>query len=152
MNLYQCSKCNVQIHSNTTSYRGFDNTYCSKQCLEQICYEMDILDEERVHKKRVYLEYQKSVEWTSSELNHFINIPTEEILTEEIPKEKIPTEKIPTEEILNLNSNNYYNKVNIYKIPSYIYILASSVGAFGFKTILSINYPISQYGLSGILM
>jgi hypothetical protein len=135
-------KCNVNINSGSTIYRAFDNTYCSNQCLKKVCQDKNIYD----------LKYITSAKWNYSENDHLITIPTSQSIT--IPTSQSIT--IPTSQSINntqskyIYSPNIYNHNNrysyIYKISSlnYIYILISSIGVFGLKTIIDAKYQFPQ--------
>ena len=44
MDLHKCSLCNEKILSGNSVYRAFDNTFCSKTCLNIKCKSMDYID------------------------------------------------------------------------------------------------------------
>jgi len=165
MNLNQCDECYIRILSGHTLYRAFDNTYCSKLCLQKICCNKDNIEQEN----------QRSSNWPGSETDHLINIPTVHSITEEIytkdrlhtndcmkdyhlaENHRIENHRIEYDRIDNYRMKNHQSKYNdplhtynhkhigyMYKISmfGYLYFIISSVGIFGLKTLLNTRYQL----------
>ena len=65
MNLTNCALCNQVITTGNNIYRAFDNTYCSKICLNQKCFSIYRIDP----------EHKTPTKWKDASCTYIINIP-----------------------------------------------------------------------------
>jgi len=112
MNLSSCDLCSQVIQKGNRIYRAFDNTYCSRHCLNTKCYTIDTIDP----------EYKFPLKWSHSTPACLIEIPNK------IEERK----KSVTQKLMNIN-------VSKLSLIQYSYLIATSFGIIGLKTILSYN-------------
>jgi len=129
MNLSTCALCTSTLTSDNNIYRAFDNTFCSKRCLNIKCDTIDTIDP----------GYRTPSKWHKSKSQTIINIsentekPNEEIPNEEIPNEEILNEEIPKESIT-INISNL-------SLIQYSQYIACTFGIEGIKKVLSNSHP-----------
>ena len=122
MNLSTCALCSSTIDSSNSIYRAFDNTYCSKACLRDKCFSINIIDPEHI---------VPSI-WHKSQSQSTINI------SEDIEK---PNEESNEESNEVISTNFSTNNMSKLSLTQYSYLIASTFGIEGIKKVLSNSHP-----------
>ncbi len=118
MNLNMCALCHKCIQKNCNIHRAFDNTYCSRVCLNKKCKLMDSIDP----------GYKMPSKWQDIHHEYHIDMPTD------------------SNKVINPVLKKYID-VDFTKLSTmqYAYLIASTFGILGIKKVLNNDYNTSLF-------
>ena len=110
MNLNMCAMCHICIKKDSNIHRAFDNTYCSRVCLNKKCKLIDSVDP----------SYKMPSRWHDNNPENYIDIPSDSNKQmNSVIKKYIEVD---------------FTKLSIIQ---YTYLIASTFGVLGIKKVLT---------------